>query len=81
MDTYSNDSPQNPIKLKPIRNRTKTISRLFEPIVTTLHKIKTYIPIRRYSRVHGKSPMSIKKNPLRKKGGKTRKNRKSKRKL
>ena len=74
------DSPQNIVKIKPTGNRNKTIHKLlFSPILDTLRKIKTSIPIRRNSRVHGVSPLSTKQNPLRKKGGKTRKNRKSKR--
>jgi hypothetical protein len=81
MNTNSNDSPENKIKRKPDGNRNKTIHRLlFTPIVNTLHKVKTSLPIRRNSRVHGVSPLSTKQNPLRKKGGKTRKNRKTKRK-
>jgi hypothetical protein len=78
MNTH--DSPQNIVKIKPTGNRNKTIHKLlFSPILDTLRKIKTSIPIRRNSRVHGVSPLSTKQNPLRKKGGKTRKNRKSKR--
>ena len=76
----TDDSPQNIVKIKPTGNRNKTIHKLlFSPILDTLRKIKTSIPIRRNSRVHGVSPLSTKQNPLRKKGGKTRKNRKSKR--
>jgi hypothetical protein len=86
MSTNSNESPENKIKRKPDGNRNKTIHKLlFSPILDTLHKIKTSLPIRRNSRVHGVSPLSIKKNPLFNKGGKnkkrkTRKNRKTKRK-
>jgi hypothetical protein len=81
MNINSNESPENKIKRKPDGNRNKTIHKLiFEPIVNTLYKIKTSLPIRRNSRVHGVSPLSTKQNPLRKKGGKTRKNRKTKRK-
>ena len=81
MNTKSNESPENKIKRKPDGNRNKTIHKLiFEPIVNTLYKIKTSLPIRRNSRVHGKSPSSCKQNPLRQNGGKTRKNRKTKRK-
>jgi hypothetical protein len=83
MNTNSNDSPENKIKRKPDGNRNKTIRKLlFSPILDTLRKIKTSLPIRRNSRVHGVSSLSTRQNPLRKKGGKTsktRKNRKSKR--
>jgi hypothetical protein len=83
MNTH--DSPQNMIKIKPTGNRNKTIHKLlFSPILDTLRKIKTSIPIRRNSRVHGNSSVSNKPNPLLNKGGKngkrsTIKNRKSKR--
>jgi hypothetical protein len=86
MSTNSNESPENKIKRKPDGNRNKTIHKLlFSPILDTLRKIKTSLPIRRNSRVHGVSPLSTKKNPLFNKGGKnkkrkTRKNRKTKRK-
>jgi hypothetical protein len=81
MNTNSNESPENKIKRKPDGNRNKTIHKLiFSPILDTLRKIKTSLPIRRNSRVHGVSSLSTKQNPLRKKGGKTRKNRKTKRK-
>jgi hypothetical protein len=77
----SDDSLEKKIKRKPERNRNKTISKIiFEPIVNTLHKIKTSLPIRRNSRVYDGLPLFNDQNPLRKKGGKTRKNRKSKRK-
>ena len=80
MNTKSNESPENKIKRKPDGNRNKTIHKLlFSPILNTLRKIKKSIPIRRNSRVHGES-MTSKQNPLRKNGGKTRKNRKPKRK-
>ena len=89
MNNSFNDSPENMIKIKPTGNRNKTIHKLlFSPILDTLRKIKTTIPIRRNSRIHGESPLSLvsnRENPLRKKGGKTgktstRKNRKTKRK-
>lgn len=81
MNTKSNESPENKIKRKPHGNRNKTIRKLtFEPIVNTLYKIKKSIPIRRNSRIHGESHLSSYENPLRQNGGKTRKNRKTKRK-
>lgn len=77
MNTDYNESPDsldNAVKLKPNRNRNKTIHRLlFAPIVNTLHKVKKSIPIRRNSRIHGEPHLSSKQNPLLKKGGKTRK--------
>jgi hypothetical protein len=89
MNTNSNDSPENIIKIKPTGNRNKAIHKslksLFLPILNTLRKIKRSIPIRRDSRVHGVSPLSTNQNPFFNKGGKnkkrkTRKNRKTKRK-
>ena len=80
MNTKLNESSENKIKRKPHGNRNKTIHKLIvEPIVNTLYEIKSSLPFRRNPRVHPGS-MSFKKNPLRKKGGKTRKNRKTKRK-
>lgn len=87
MTTYNNkstDTLDNEVKEKPYRNRNKTIHKLiFRPIMNTLRKIKKSIPIRRNSRVHGESQLSLvsnKQNPLQKNGGKTstRKNRKLK---
>jgi len=84
MTTNYNESAEsidNEVKEKPYRNRNKTIHKIqFTPIMNTLRKIKKSIPIRRNSRVHGESYLSLvsnRENPLRKKGGKTRKNRKN----
>ena len=80
-----NNELQLPLRNKPTV-RTKTIKKLLTPFVTSVMN-----RFRRHSKIKMESPIkesinpvteysSKKQNPLRKKGGKTRKNRKTKRK-